>query len=85
MAEGDFVEWRHGGAALLLVFSPSLGLSLFPPNSYFPSQTIDVIFPLHPILLYTNPTLLAVLLEPLLRYTHSGLYPNRWPVHDLGA
>jgi hypothetical protein len=52
-------------------------------SSSFP-QTIDVIFPLHPILLYTNPTLLAVLLEPLLRYTHSGLYPNRWPVHDLG-
>lgn len=47
-------------------------------------QTIDVIFPLHPILLYTNPTLLALLLEPLLTYTHSGLYPNRWPVHDLG-
>ncbi|GAA5852107.1 hypothetical protein JCM5353_007477 [Sporobolomyces roseus] len=47
-------------------------------------STIDVIFPLHPILLYTNPTLLALLLEPLLTYTHSGLYPNRWPVHDLG-
>ncbi|TNY20467.1 glutaminase GtaA [Rhodotorula diobovata] len=47
--------------------------------------TIDVVFPLHPILLYTNPTLLAYLLEPLLRYTHSGLYPNRWPVHDLGT
>ncbi|GAA5819993.1 hypothetical protein JCM3770_006817 [Rhodotorula araucariae] len=47
-------------------------------------STIDVIFPLHPILLYANPTLLAHLLEPLLRYTHSGLYPNRWPVHDLG-
>ncbi|BGP39357.1 hypothetical protein JCM10449v2_003295 [Rhodotorula kratochvilovae] len=47
--------------------------------------TIDVIFPLHPILLYANPTLLAHLLEPLLRYTHSGLYPNRWPVHDLGT
>ncbi|GAA6018449.1 hypothetical protein JCM11491_007002 [Sporobolomyces phaffii] len=48
-------------------------------------STIDVIFPLHPILLYTNPTLLALLLEPLLAYTHSGLYPNRWPVHDLGT
>ncbi|GAA5904751.1 uncharacterized protein JCM6883_003893 [Sporobolomyces salmoneus] len=48
-------------------------------------STIDVIFPLHPILLYTNPTLLALLLEPLLVYTHSGLYPNRYPVHDLGT
>ncbi|GJN89515.1 hypothetical protein Rhopal_002502-T1 [Rhodotorula paludigena] len=46
--------------------------------------TVDVIFPLHPLLLYTNPKLLSLLLEPLLRYTHSGLYPNRWPVHDLG-
>ncbi|GAA6059794.1 hypothetical protein JCM10212_003689 [Sporobolomyces blumeae] len=48
-------------------------------------STIDVIFPLHPILLYTNPTLVALLLEPLLVYTHSGMYPNRWPVHDLGT
>ncbi|GAA5859784.1 hypothetical protein JCM8547_007026 [Rhodosporidiobolus lusitaniae] len=48
-------------------------------------ETIDVLFPLHPILLHTNPTLLATLLEPLLRYTHSGMYPNRWPVHDLGT
>ncbi|GAA5906567.1 hypothetical protein JCM5296_000291 [Sporobolomyces johnsonii] len=49
------------------------------------AETIDVIFPLHPVLLYANPTLLALLLEPLLVYTHSGLYPNRWPVHDLGT
>jgi len=54
-------------------------------NAHLRLQTIDVIFPLHPILLYANPTLLALLLEPLLVYTHSGLYPNRWPVHDLGT
>ncbi|GAA5914563.1 hypothetical protein JCM6882_000420, partial [Rhodosporidiobolus microsporus] len=47
-------------------------------------STIDVTFPLHPILLSTNPKLLALLLDPLLIYTHSGLYPNRHPVHDLG-
>ncbi|KAK4057768.1 hypothetical protein OIO90_000987 [Microbotryomycetes sp. JL221] len=48
-------------------------------------STVDVIFPLYPILQYTNPTLIALLLEPLLRYSVSGLYPNRWTVHDLGT
>ncbi|GAA5965640.1 hypothetical protein JCM21900_003045 [Sporobolomyces salmonicolor] len=32
-----------------------------------------------------QPKLLALLLEPLLVYTHSSLYSNRWPVHDLGT
>ncbi|KAM0789067.1 hypothetical protein ACM66B_003130 [Microbotryomycetes sp. NB124-2] len=48
-------------------------------------STVDVIFPLYPILQYMNPTLIALLLEPLLQYSVSGLYPNRWTVHDLGT
>ena len=40
-------------------------------------QTVDVIFPLHPILLYTNPTLLKLLLDPLFINQESGLYPNK--------
>ncbi|OAA39424.1 glutaminase GtaA [Metarhizium rileyi] len=46
-------------------------------------QTVDVIFPAFPILLYLNPNLLKYLLEPLLindRYH----YPNDWAQHDLG-
>lgn len=36
-------------------------------------STVDVIFPMHPILLYTNPTLLKYLLEPLMVYSASGM------------
>ncbi|KAG6182265.1 hypothetical protein E4U36_003461 [Claviceps purpurea] len=46
-------------------------------------QTVDVIFPAFPILLYLNPDLLRYLLEPLLindRYH----YPNNYAQHDLG-
>jgi hypothetical protein len=47
-------------------------------------NTVDVIFPAWPVLLYTNPTLGKYLLEGLFRYQASGLYPNKWSVHDLG-
>lgn len=46
-------------------------------------QTVDVIFPAFPVLIYLNPNLLRYLLEPLLindRYH----YPNNWAQHDLG-
>ncbi|KAJ7283980.1 DUF1793-domain-containing protein [Mycena rebaudengoi] len=48
-------------------------------------NTVDVIFPAWPIYLYTNPTLGKYLLEALFRYQASGLYPNKWAIHDLGA
>lgn len=48
-------------------------------------QTADVIFPSHPIWLYTNPTLLKLLLDPLYVYQESGKYPNQYALHDLGA
>ncbi|KAK7470511.1 hypothetical protein VKT23_001937 [Stygiomarasmius scandens] len=49
------------------------------------TNTVDVIFPAWPIFLYTNPQLGKFLLEGLFRYQASGLYPNKWSVHDLGA
>lgn len=48
-------------------------------------QTVDVIFPFHPILLYTNPTLLKLLLDPLFINQESGQYPNKYSMHDLGT
>ncbi|ERT02943.1 hypothetical protein HMPREF1624_01247 [Sporothrix schenckii ATCC 58251] len=47
-------------------------------------QTVDVIFPAHPILLYLNPELLRLLLDPLFENQESGHYPNPWSTHDLG-
>ncbi|KAJ4001761.1 hypothetical protein F5050DRAFT_1721221 [Lentinula boryana] len=48
-------------------------------------NTVDVINPAWPIYLYTNPALGKYLLEGLFRYQETGLYPNKWSVHDLGA
>ncbi|SAM86279.1 probable glutaminase A [Ustilago bromivora] len=48
-------------------------------------STVDVIFPLFPLLSYTNPDLLRDLMLPIFEYTKSGLYPNKWCVHDLGT
>ncbi|KAK4692612.1 hypothetical protein P7C71_g4630, partial [Lecanoromycetidae sp. Uapishka_2] len=48
-------------------------------------QTVDVIFPFHPILVYTNPTLLKLLLDPLFVNQESGQYPNAYSMHDLGT
>jgi hypothetical protein len=48
-------------------------------------QTVDVIFPFHPILLYTNPKLLKLLLDPLFENQESGQYPNMYSMHDLGS
>lgn len=48
-------------------------------------QTVDVIFPFHPILAYTNPMLLKLLLDPLFENQESGQYPNTYSMHDLGT
>ncbi|EST06759.1 protein of unknown function DUF1793 [Kalmanozyma brasiliensis GHG001] len=48
-------------------------------------STVDVIFPLFPILSYANPDMLRDLMLPIFEYTESGLYPNKWCVHDLGT
>lgn len=55
-----------------------MGVSVGPPlaeygTDFFLSQTVDVIFPLYPILQYTNPRLIKLLLEPIMTYTASGL------------
>ena len=49
------------------------------------TQTVDIIFPAFPFFIYTNPTWLAYLLEPLLEHQLSGQYPNKYSMHDLGA
>jgi hypothetical protein len=48
-------------------------------------NTVDVIFPAWPVFLYLNPDMGRRLLEPVLQYQQSGLYPNKWSVHDIGA
>ncbi|KAK6612858.1 hypothetical protein ACHAPF_006859 [Botrytis cinerea] len=48
-------------------------------------QTVDVLFPMHPILLYTNPLLLKLALKPLFENQETGRYPNTYSMHDLGS
>ena len=48
-------------------------------------QTVDVIFPFHPILVYTNPELLKLLLNPLFINQEAGQWPQRYTIHDLGS
>jgi hypothetical protein len=48
-------------------------------------QTVDVFAPQFPLLTYLNPDILRDIMEPIFEYTESGLYPNKWCVHDLGV
>lgn len=48
-------------------------------------QTVDVIFPAFPAMLYFDPKIIEYALKPLIRYQESGQYPNDWAIHDLGT
>ncbi|THV08425.1 DUF1793-domain-containing protein [Dendrothele bispora CBS 962.96] len=48
-------------------------------------NTVDVIYPAWPALLYLNPTLGKDLLEPLFQYQATGQYPNKYAAHDIGS
>jgi len=49
------------------------------------TQTVDVIFPFHPIVVYFNSTLLRYLLDPLFINQESGYFPYAFAEHDLGV
>jgi len=48
-------------------------------------QTVDVIFPFHPIAIYTNPDLIKLMLEPLFINQEAGFWPFAFSIHDLGT
>ncbi|KAF9268096.1 DUF1793-domain-containing protein [Marasmius fiardii PR-910] len=48
-------------------------------------NTVDVIFPAWPAILYFNPTIGKYLLDSLFQYQATGQYPNEYALHDLGA
>lgn len=47
-------------------------------------QTVDVIFPFHPIAIYTNATILRYMLDPLFINQEAGWWPYQFSIHDLG-
>lgn len=46
---------------------------------------MDVIYPATPILYYLNGDLMRYILNPLVDYMASGLWPQSYSCHDLGA
>ncbi|KAL1722415.1 hypothetical protein EV715DRAFT_270417 [Schizophyllum commune] len=49
------------------------------------TNTVDVIFPMWPLLMYLNPALGKYTLLPALKYQATGQYPNKYSVHDMGT
>jgi hypothetical protein len=48
-------------------------------------NTVDVIFPFHPIAIYANATILKYLLDPLFINQEAGNWPNAYTIHDIGS
>lgn len=48
-------------------------------------NTVDVIFPFHPIAIYTNASILKWLLDPLFINQEAGNWPNSYSIHDIGS
>ena len=48
------------------------------------AQTVDIIFPFHPIAVYTNATILRYMLDPLFINQEAGYWPFQFSIHDLG-
>lgn len=48
-------------------------------------NTIDVIYPMAPILYLMAPDYLQHLLEPVMRYLATGAWPHNYTVHDIGS
>ncbi|EPQ55454.1 hypothetical protein GLOTRDRAFT_129728 [Gloeophyllum trabeum ATCC 11539] len=75
ISKGSDGAWNTSDTMMFLKEISSSGLA----------STTDVIFASWPLWLYANPALGKYLLLPVLAYQPSGMYPNQWSVHDLGA
>jgi len=48
-------------------------------------STVDVAYPASPALLYLDPLLVKLMLDPLLEYAESGFWTKQFAEHDLGS
>ncbi|KAI9838479.1 MAG: hypothetical protein M1837_002471 [Sclerophora amabilis] len=48
-------------------------------------NTMDVIFPAHPVFYVFDVEYIRLLLEPVVQYLDSGRWPNNYTVHDIGS
>lgn len=44
-----------------------------------------MIYPFHPVAIYSNAALLKYLLDPVFMNQESGNWPNSYAIHDIGA
>jgi len=76
---------RQAFASLAFVNSPDDPLVFLKEiSSNGDIQTVDVIFPFHPIALYANPDLIRFMLDPLFINQEAGYWPKKEAIHDLG-
>lgn len=47
-------------------------------------NTVDVIYPSSPLLMYFNPSWLKLLLDPVYIVMENGLWPEKFSIHDIG-
>ena len=47
-------------------------------------NTVDVIYPSSPLLMYFNPSWLKLLLDPVYIVMENGLWPEEFSIHDIG-
>ena len=47
-------------------------------------NTVDMIYPVWPAFLYTNPAIRRYLLEPVLAYQAANLVQGGYAIHDIG-
>ncbi|KAL8709848.1 MAG: hypothetical protein Q9220_005464 [cf. Caloplaca sp. 1 TL-2023] len=48
-------------------------------------NTVDVIYPLFPILYVMSPEYIRLVLEPVVQYLEMGRWPEPWTIHDIGS
>jgi hypothetical protein len=90
-AQLGILSYRQGLAATKLVWNAECNCTwsfLKEINSCGDMNTVDVIFPTSPLLLYSEPALLRMLLLPILHYANNGTYikyTDPFSPHQLGV
>jgi hypothetical protein len=47
-------------------------------------NTVDILTPMIPALLYFSPQWMKFLMKPVLDYQATGKWPHPWAIHDIG-